>query len=133
MPFTAGSTADLADAVLALGFLPGASNSSITLDLESNSSGVPGTVLGTLTQQGTIPSASGPVTFDYSGTPAVELISGTSYWLVALQTDANSYDVWSLSNSDNGTFAFNASVRATGEQTNQSFSHYVVEAHDLQC
>ncbi len=121
MPFTAGSTADLADAVLALGNYLG-TNSPITLDLESNGSGdVPGSILATLTQQGTIPpfSSAGPVTFDYTGT-SVGLTSGTSYWLVASEADANSQQAWMFSNSDTGNSAYNHSGSATGPWSTES-------------
>ncbi len=115
MPFTAGSTADLADAVLALGNESADDNSPITLDLDSNSGGVPGTILATLTQQGTIPDSDTPglVTFDYSGA-GVELTSGTLYWLVAVETDAHSIQEWFYSSSDTGTRAFTDSANGTG-------------------
>jgi hypothetical protein len=114
MLLTANSTADLAGAVLALGNVwPG--NSPITLDLESSGSGVPGTILASLTQQGTIrpQTSQGLVAFDYFG-HTLELTSGTSYWLVALQTNANTEQAWFLSNSDIGTLATNLSDSATG-------------------
>lgn len=53
IPFTASSTADLADAVLPLGYY--GSNTALTVDLESNSGGTPGSILASLTQVGTIP------------------------------------------------------------------------------
>lgn len=115
MPFTAGATADLSGAILALSNTTGDS-SGFTLDLESDSSGLPGTVLATLTLQGTVPSAPAPVTFDYSGTP-FQLTSGTSYWLVALETNNSSEQIWFYSNSDTGTIALSDSGSATGPWT----------------
>lgn len=117
-PFTSASTADLADAILALGNYSG-SNSPITVDLESDHNGSPGDVLATLTQQGTISQdylSPGPVTFDYSGTP-VQLTSGAAYWLVALETDPNSEQAWFLSNGAMGIDAFNYDGSATGPWT----------------
>ncbi|MGH9359949.1 MAG: hypothetical protein ACRD1O_12365 [Terriglobia bacterium] len=116
MPFIASSTANLADAVLALGTFTASNDGPITLDLESNSSsGLPGTVLATLTQQGTIPLETSPglVTFDYSG-GTVALTSGTSYWLVALETDPNSLQEWFFSHGYDGPYATNSAGSATG-------------------
>lgn len=115
--FTAGSTAYLSDAILALGNYAG-TNSPITVDLESDVSGLPGTILATLTQQGAIPqySSPGPVTFDYSGAP-VQLTSGTSYWLVATEADPNSQQAWFLSNTTSGLDAYNYNGSATGPWT----------------
>jgi PEP-CTERM motif len=115
MPFTAGATADLADALLALSYQLG-TNGPITLYLESNASGQPGTILATLTQVGSIPSAAGLVTFDYGGAP-VALVSGTQYWLVAVQPDSSTTDRWYLSNADTGATAYNEVGNATGPWT----------------
>jgi len=117
MQFTSSSTVDLADAMLALGNYAG-SNSPITVDLESDDSGAPGIVLATLTQQGTIPQYYSPglVTFDYSGTP-VQLNSGSTYWLVALETDPNSQQAWFLSNDAAGLDSVNYVGSATGPWT----------------
>ncbi|MGH9450848.1 MAG: choice-of-anchor R domain-containing protein [Terriglobia bacterium] len=114
MQFTASATADLTDAMLALGFVQ-TSNSPITVYLESDSSGNPGSTLATLTQQGTIPSFLSPalVTFDCSAA-CPTLDSGTAYWLVAVETDPNSQQQWSLSTADTGTTAVNTSTSATG-------------------
>jgi len=116
-PFTAASTANLAGATLALGNYSG-SNTPITLDLESDASGMPGSVLASLTQQGAIPQygTPGPVTFNYNGA-AVQLISGATYWLVAVETDPNSEQAWFLSNGAMGIDAFNYDGSATGPWT----------------
>jgi len=117
MQFNAASTGDLADAMLALGNYAG-TNSPITVDLESDNSGTPGSILATLTQQGTIPQYYSPglVTFDYSGTP-VQLNAGSTYWLVALETDPNSQQAWFLSNDASGLDAVNYIGSATGPWT----------------
>jgi hypothetical protein len=47
----------------------------VTLNLYSNSGGLPGSILATLTQVGTIPTSPGLVAFNYSG-PTVQLASG---------------------------------------------------------
>jgi hypothetical protein len=121
--FIAGSTADLSDAILALGnynqeVLGTGTNSPITVDLESDANGLPGSILATLTQQGTIPQYTSPglVTFDYSGTP-VQLTSGATYWLVALETDPNSLQAWFLSNAASGLDAVNYNGSAAGPWT----------------
>lgn len=106
MPFTASATADLVDASLALGNNFG--SNALTVDVESDSSGNPGSILGALTLEATIPSASFPglVTFDCtSGCPT--LTSGTPYWLVASEPDPNTTIGWFQSNSDVGTVEFN--------------------------
>jgi hypothetical protein len=117
MPFAAGATADLEDAVLALTSALSSTNSPITVYLESNASGQPGAILATLTQAGTIPvGPPGLVTFNYSGAP-VGLAAGAQYWLVALQPDVNSSDAWFLSNGDTGTNAANVFGSSTGPWT----------------
>ncbi|HTV54524.1 MAG TPA: PEP-CTERM sorting domain-containing protein [Terriglobia bacterium] len=120
MPFQVGAAADLAAAILALGSF-GGRNDAIQVYLESDSSsGLPGTVLATLTQQGTIPPTNAPtlVTF-YCNAGCPLLSSGASYWLVAV-TDSSSPDVWFLSNSDRGTFALNPSYSASGPWDTES-------------
>jgi hypothetical protein len=114
MPFTAGATADLKDAALALNWFGSDTNSPVTLDLDSNAGGEPGAILATLTQTGTIPiNPPGLVTFAYSGAP-VALALGTQYWLVAAQPDVNTLDFWNFSNTDTGAIAGNLSGSATG-------------------
>lgn len=113
--FTAGTTANLTDAMLVLNNFDG-TNSPISVYLESDSSGLPGHILATLAQQGTIPApplTAALVTFDCTDT-CPELTSGTMYWLVAIETDPNSWQSWHFSNSDFGTVAHNFSASATG-------------------
>ncbi len=107
MPFTAAATADLSQAVLALGFPPfGGTNNPVTVDVESNSSGHPGSILATLNQQGTIPSVfASPLpltTFTYSG-PALQLTAGTQYWLMAYYPNSGTAQLWFDSRHSSGT------------------------------
>ena len=51
------------------------------MSVHNNSSGKPGTSLGTLTQQGSIPSSEGAVRFNASAS-GISLSSGTTYWVV---------------------------------------------------
>jgi hypothetical protein len=111
-PFTAGATADLKDAILALGTNLG-TNSPIDLYLESSVSGGPGSILATLTQVGSIPTTPGLVSFNYSGAP-LALVLGTQYWLVAVQPTSGTEDVWSYSTTDTGTSFVNSLGSATG-------------------
>ena len=52
-----------------------------TVSIHSDSSNSPGTSLGTLTQQGSVPSTTGPVRFNASG-DGIDLAANTRYWLV---------------------------------------------------
>lgn len=141
MPFTAGVTARLATAVLALGDLtsPGFTSNPLTLDLESTSNvtNLPsGIILASLTQQGAIiisPSgalSSGLVTFDYSGAP-LQLTQGARYWLVALQTGGtNTGWFWSV-NGDSAVTAFNFSGSADPPSWDASTSDNILAAFEV--
>ena len=122
-PFLLGAGATVGDAVLGLGNY-GFSTGNIPLDLyiESDNSGLPGSVLATLTQVGTIPPftnggfpptyTSGLVTFTCAS--GCTLAAG-SYWLVALEPDAGSLQVWAFDYLDARTnYTFNALNSATG-------------------
>jgi len=115
MPFTTGAAASVSDAVLALGNYAG-NNVPISVYIESNSGGVPGSVLANFDQVGTIPShggGSGLVTFTCAS--GCNLAGGTQYWLVALETDANTQQLWDgVTGDPSGVFAFNESGSATG-------------------
>ena len=97
--FTLDSPATVTDAVLALGFADGVNNP-LSVYIESDNSGLPGGILATLTQDGTISATNtgGLVTFDCSGV-SCDLAAGT-YWLVAANSDPNSIYGWFFNNVD---------------------------------
>jgi len=108
LPFSPNATENMVDAVLPLGNYAG-NNNPINLYLESDNGGVPGSVLATLTQQGTIqPFSSGGslITFTCNGCGTVN--SGTTYWIVGKETDPNTEQAWMFSYLDQqGPLAFN--------------------------
>jgi hypothetical protein len=112
-PFSLGAAASIGDAMLALGNFQG-NNSPVNVYIESDNSGVPGSILWSLLQNGTIPSSAGGgglVEFDCS---SCSLAAG-NYWLVALESDPNTQQGWYLAYQDaQATFAFNQSGSATG-------------------
>jgi PEP-CTERM motif len=111
--FSLGAGANIGDAMLALGNYQ-ANNSAVNVYIESDNSGVPGSILWSLSQSGTIlpfGSGGGLVEFDCIGCS----LSAGNYWLVALEADPNSQQAWLwayLDASANG--AFNQSGSATG-------------------
>jgi hypothetical protein len=93
-PFSLSSGATVTDAVLALGKVGGADNP-VNVDIESDSSGAPGSILASLTQVGTVPSyytGSGLVTFICSGSGCN--LGPDAYWLVASEPDPGTAQSW---------------------------------------
>jgi hypothetical protein len=123
---------NMAEVVLALGYYSETSvdNAPIDVYLESDNSGVPdGIVLDTLTQIGTIPNYSaggGLVTFDSTTNP---LLNIQQYWIVAVETDPASNQVWMFANQDvSGPFAFNVSGSvASFYADNDTLSGFLVD------
>jgi len=121
-PFTLGTGATVADAVLALGNLysSGAPNNNpVSVYIESNNGGLPGSIIAQLSQVGTIPpwyysgKGGGLVTFTCSGA-ACNLGAG-SYWLVAWEPDSKTEQVWLFSYQDQSALiAFNHLGSPTG-------------------
>lgn len=113
MPFSPNDTRKIANAVLALSHFAG-NNSPLSVYLESDNAGLPGTILDTLTQVGVIPDAPGRlVQFDCSICPL--LSKGTQYWIVAVEADAGSQQGWQHSyNDQQGSFAYNSIGSPTG-------------------
>src|SRR5271165_3090369 len=115
--FTLGAAGTVADAVLALGNFLG-NNGAVTLYIESNSGGMPGSVIATLSQAGTIlpfgnGSGGGLVTFNCSGAQCA--LAAGSYWLVAWEKDPNTQQIWDYAYQDNqGNVAFNGTGSPTG-------------------
>lgn len=115
-PFTPSKSENVADAVLALGNYAG-NNNPVSLFLESDNGGMPGNILATLTQQGTIPpfsSGGGLVTFNNcAGTCGVS--TSNQYWIVAQETDPGTEQAWMFAYQDQqGNGAFNQLGSNTG-------------------
>jgi len=95
LPFTVGTSMNIADAVLALGNYQG-NNNPINVYLMNDGGGQPGgNILDTLIQQGQIPpfsSGGGLVTFNCTTCPLLN--TSTTYWIVAQEADANTEQVW---------------------------------------
>jgi PEP-CTERM motif len=112
-PFTLSAAASIGDAMLALGNDAG-NNSPVNVYIESDNSGVPGSILWSLSQNGTIlpfGSGGGLVEFDCAGCS----LSAGNYWLVALESDPNSEQVWFYAYQDaTANIAFDQTGSATG-------------------
>ena len=116
-PFSVSTAAMLTDAMLGLNNFAG-SNSPVTLYVESNAGGVPGSILATLTQQGTIPPFGSMSLTTFTSNMSLLLAAGTTYWLVAVEADPGTEQTWDFAYNDatNG-IAFNNSGSATGPWT----------------
>ena len=133
MPFTPSATANVADAILALGWDGVSPNTPINVYLESDTGlGYPGTILATLTQVGTIPngpSGGGLVTFLATTHPLVT--AGTEYWIVAQEPNLASSMGWFYTVGDpTGPFAYDENNSPTGPwgATSGAVSAFQVDA-----
>jgi hypothetical protein len=106
-PFTSSTTLLFSDAQLAM---EAAVGTTANVYLETDSSGSPGTIIDTLTQNGSITVSPSVVTWECNLCPL--LSAGTQYWLVA--QGGNGETGWMWSNSDIGPFAYNHFGSATG-------------------
>jgi hypothetical protein len=127
--FTPGTTGTLTGADLALALISGTSATPLNLYLESSTGGAPGTILDTLTQAGSYSQypTTAVVNFTCSGSCST-LDAGTTYWLVAQQTDPTQQTGWMYSLADTGTWYYNDTDGATGPWTayQSSFSAFDV-------
>lgn len=115
-PFTVSSTATLTNAMLGLNNFSGGNNP-VNLFVESDAGGMPGAILGALTQVGTIPpfNTQSLTTFTSTG---LALTAGTVYWLVAQETDPGTEQAWDYAFNDaTNTIAFNQLGSTTGPWT----------------
>ncbi len=121
MPFSLSAAGTVSDAVLALGnFNDLPDDQPVSLYFESDSAGMPGTIIGTLTQAGTIPDRTnpGPGLVSFTCNSGCSLAASTPYWLVAQETDSNSEQGWYYAYNDaKVAFAQNLSGSATGPWT----------------
>lgn len=123
-PFSPTATGVLTGADLPLAGSNGSNGSiatpvsPLTVYIESNSGGQPGTILDTLTQSGSY--STYPITtvvnFTCSGT-CTTLDAGTTYWIVGQQTVAADATYWLYNGGDSGTWYFNETNSATGPWT----------------
>jgi PEP-CTERM motif len=92
--------------------------SSLNVFIESNSGGAPGSILATLTQTGSYSAypTTSVVNFACSGTCAT-LDDGTTYWIVAQQTDPANTTYWMNSFADSGTWYYDLTNSETGPWT----------------
>lgn len=113
--FTPSQTVTLADAQLALGTILGLS--SMSLYLESNAGGLPGTVVATLTQQGALAGFPPGSLVDYTCTACPMLQAGTEYWLVAEEPDPDTVVAWAwndIGDTSTGDFVYNDAGSISG-------------------
>ena len=101
--FTAGSSSagyKLTRVDLRMNSGTGGTAPTFTVKIYSDSSSLPGTSLGTLTQQGSLPSTAGLVQFNASGS-GIDLDKGATYWVVVDITvrPHNSYRMHEVRNS----------------------------------
>jgi hypothetical protein len=108
--FIPSASAYLSDVILPLDDIEGPP--SIIVGIASDNSGLPGSVLATLSQTGTIPSGSALVDFTCNG--CVYLQAGTTYWVVTGVSSQSTFVLWSWSSSSNGNLASNASGSVNG-------------------
>jgi hypothetical protein len=108
MPFVPNETTTMTDAVLALGHVAG-NNTDIGVYLYTDSNGLPGTQLATLTQQSEIQDFfTGGGLVQFSCNDCGQVVAGTHYWLVAQETDPDSQQAWMYSYQlQQGEFAVN--------------------------
>lgn len=120
--FSPSATATVTGADLALALVPppGAVQTvtPLTVYIESNSGGAPGSILSTLTQNGsyTFYPTTSVVNFTCTASCAT-LNAGSTYWIVAQQTDPANTTAWLYSVGDTGTWYYNELNSATGPWT----------------
>lgn len=92
--------------------------SALTVYIESDAAGQPGSILDTLTQSGSYSSypTTGVVNFACSGV-CTTLDAGTTYWIVGQQTVAANATYWLYNGGATGTWYFNVSNSSTGPWT----------------
>jgi len=116
--FTPNVNVTFADAWLPLTFEGSGAGSAINVFLESDSGGLPSTILATLAlNYGQLTGTSSILGFgcgDKDDCPT--LTQGTQYWVVAQQTAASTSDLWNetTSTAGGGPFAYNLLDSATG-------------------
>src|SRR6185312_13369656 len=114
-PFVPTTTGVLTGADLALAMQSG-SATPLNVFIESSSGGVPGSILDTLTQVGTIPTYPTTAVLNYTcSASCTTLNAGTMYWIVGQQSNPANDTGWMWNNTgDTATWYFNEVNGATG-------------------
>jgi hypothetical protein len=113
-PFVPTETATVTGADLAL-YQALAPFTPVNLYIESDSSGMPGGILDTLTQVGTFNATASVVNFTCSTCSSLD--AGTTYWIVGQQSDSAADSGWFYSLTDTGAWYYDESGSATGPWT----------------
>ena len=120
--FTPSVSASFSDALLPLGLVSGTNQ--VSVYLETNASGLPGTILEQINVTGlptvTFPPGGGSV-FTAASVLHPTLTAGTPYWLVAVALNADTFAVWDLNSTGDTINGSNAALNdlasATGPWT----------------
>ncbi|HEY5036782.1 MAG TPA: PEP-CTERM sorting domain-containing protein [Chthoniobacterales bacterium] len=116
-PFTVSSNATLGIAELGLNNFSG-NNNPVNLFIESDAGGQPGSILGSFTQVGTIPPFNSETLTSFTPNASLTLSTGTTYWLVAQETDPGTEQAWDYAFNDaTNNVAFDQTGSVTGPWT----------------
>ena len=127
--FTPRLSAWLWDVMLPLSDLSGPP--SVTVGIASDNSGLPGAVLATLTQIGTIPS-SGSALVTFTCDECVALESGKLYWLVAGASNTSTVALWDSSDiALSGNFASSDTGSVNGPWSTPAGIHFFTPAFEV--
>ncbi|HEV2175977.1 MAG TPA: choice-of-anchor R domain-containing protein [Terriglobia bacterium] len=116
--FTPSLTTMLSSAELALGLNLG--SGSVNVYIESDSAGLPGVIIATLIQQGSLGGFPPGALVDFTCTACPLLEAGVQYWLVAQVSDPSTAIEWnwnSTGDTSAANFAFNNSASPEGPWT----------------
>ncbi len=113
-PFSLAAAATVSDAVLALS-PESIEDQSLDVYIAADDGGLPGAILASLSQVGTVPfDTGGLVDFTCAGS-GCSLPASSPFWLVAVQTDPNTSQLWFFGYQDPpGPIAYNNSANPNG-------------------
>lgn len=115
--FVPTATATVTGANLALAATVG-SATPLNVFIESNVGGAPGAILDTLSQVGSYSAYPTTTVVNFSCTGSCSTLNaGTTYWLVAQQSNPANQAIWLYSFGDTGTWYYNELNSATGPWT----------------
>jgi outer membrane protein assembly factor BamB len=122
--FTSLGNYSLTQINVALTYISGTNGATISL-LNANSSGAPGTVLGTWKVSGLPVAGNGPLT-TIKGIQGVDLLEGQNYFLQISPADASSSDSWHICNDSDSGALYNGEQLAYAKITEPAYSIFGV-------